>query len=98
MNSASRVRDFADLTAIAAKIPLLLYHGICHDSWLYLGICTDVRNIAASQLDRSLTNLSLRTTLFTLPNGGTAGAIWIFFIAAFCFYFVMLSMAEMASM
>ena len=35
-------RGFADLTTIAAKVPFLLYHRICYDSWLYLGICIDV--------------------------------------------------------
>jgi choline transport protein len=41
---------------------------------------------------------ALLGALFSLPNGGPAGAIWMYFITAFCFYFVMLSLAEMTSM
>jgi len=41
---------------------------------------------------------ALLGTLFSLPNGGPGGAIWMYLIVAFFFYFVMLSMAEMTSM
>jgi amino acid permease len=37
-------------------------------------------------------------TIFSLPNGGPGGAIWMFLIVAICFYLVMLSLAEMTSM
>jgi choline transport protein len=33
-----------------------------------------------------------------LSNGGTAGGIWMFLTVCFGMFFVMLSMAEMASM
>jgi choline transport protein len=33
-----------------------------------------------------------------LANGGTAGGIWMFLTTCFGMFFVMLSMAEMASM
>lgn len=39
----------------------------------------------------------LASGVFSLTNGGTAGAIWMFLIVCFCMSFVMLSMAEMAS-
>lgn len=52
VNSTSGDRDFAELTAIAAKIPLLLYHRICHDPWLHLGICSDVSDLQPSQTGR----------------------------------------------
>jgi len=41
---------------------------------------------------------SLVLTVFSLANGGTAGAIWITLVVCFGSFFVMLSMAEMASM
>ncbi|KAK4983107.1 hypothetical protein LTR50_007416 [Elasticomyces elasticus] len=41
---------------------------------------------------------SLVTGTFSLANGGPAGAIWLFFIVCCGMFFVMLSMAEMASM
>ena len=34
----------------------------------------------------------------SLTNGGTAGGIWIFLAVCFGMFFVVLSMAEMASM
>lgn len=36
----------------------------------------------------------LASGVFSLTNGGTAGAIWMFLITCFCMFFVMLSMAE----
>jgi amino acid permease len=43
-------------------------------------------------------NTSHSGALFSLPNGGPGGAIWMYLIAAFFYYLVTLSMAEMASM
>ena len=34
----------------------------------------------------------------SLANGGTAGGIWMFLMVCFGMFFIMLSMAEMASM
>ena len=39
----------------------------------------------------------LASGVFSLTNGGTAGAIWMFLAVCFGMFFVMLSMAEMAS-
>jgi len=36
--------------------------------------------------------------ILSLPNGGTAGAIWMFLITCIGLYFSTLSLAEMASM
>ncbi|KAF2768363.1 amino acid transporter [Teratosphaeria nubilosa] len=36
--------------------------------------------------------------VLSLPNGGTAGTVWIFLVACFGMFFVTVSMAEMASM
>ncbi|KAK0937294.1 hypothetical protein LTR29_011117 [Friedmanniomyces endolithicus] len=36
--------------------------------------------------------------VLSLPNGGTAGSVWMFLITCFGMFFVVLSMAEMASM
>lgn len=41
---------------------------------------------------------SLTTLVFNLGNGGTAGAIWLVLVVCSCMFFVMLSMAELASM
>lgn len=41
---------------------------------------------------------SLTTGVFSLANGGTAGAIWLTFVVCFGMFFVMCSMAELASM
>jgi choline transport protein len=41
---------------------------------------------------------SIVTSVFSLANGGTAGAIWLVLIVTFGMFTVMLSMAEMASM
>ena len=41
---------------------------------------------------------ALITGVLSLPNGGTAGAVWMFLITCFGMFFVVLSMAEMASM
>ncbi|KAF2172080.1 hypothetical protein M409DRAFT_62895 [Zasmidium cellare ATCC 36951] len=41
---------------------------------------------------------SLTTGVFSLANGGTAGAIWLTFVVCFGMFFVMVSMAELASM
>jgi choline transport protein len=41
---------------------------------------------------------SIVTSVFSLANGGTAGAIWLVIIVTFGMFTVMLSMAEMASM
>ncbi|KAF2094578.1 amino acid transporter [Rhizodiscina lignyota] len=40
---------------------------------------------------------ALVTGIFSITNGGTAGAIWMFVVTCFGMFFVMLSMAEMAS-
>ncbi|EME87717.1 uncharacterized protein MYCFIDRAFT_75560 [Pseudocercospora fijiensis CIRAD86] len=41
---------------------------------------------------------SLTTLVFSLSNGGTAGSIWLVLVVCFGMFFVMLSMAECASM
>ena len=41
---------------------------------------------------------ALITGVLSLPNGGTAGAVWMFLATCIGMFFVMLSMAEMASM
>ncbi|KAK4635121.1 hypothetical protein CLAFUR4_02155 [Fulvia fulva] len=41
---------------------------------------------------------TLTTSVFSLSNGGTAGAIWLTFVVCFGMFFVMCSMAELASM
>jgi amino acid transporter len=41
---------------------------------------------------------SLTTLVFNLGNGGTAGAIWLVLSVCTGMFFVMLSMAELASM
>lgn len=41
---------------------------------------------------------SLTTLVFNLGNGGTAGAIWLVLVVCTGMFFVMLSMAELASM
>ncbi|KAK5130289.1 hypothetical protein LTR08_002249 [Meristemomyces frigidus] len=41
---------------------------------------------------------ALASGVFSLTNGGTAGAVWMFLIVCIFMFFVMLSMAEMASM
>ncbi|CAK3885212.1 amino-acid permease [Lecanosticta acicola] len=41
---------------------------------------------------------SLTTLIFNLANGGTAGAIWLTLAVCFGMFFVMISMAELASM
>ena len=41
---------------------------------------------------------SIVTSVFSLANGGTAGAIWLVLVVTFGMFTVMLSMAEMASM
>lgn len=42
------------LTAIAAKIPLLFYDGICHASGRYLGVCSDVSKCCASAFSQTV--------------------------------------------
>lgn len=37
---------------------------------------------------------ALITGVLSLPNGGTAGAVWMFLITCCCMFFVVLSMAE----
>ncbi|KJX99138.1 amino acid permease like protein [Zymoseptoria brevis] len=41
---------------------------------------------------------TLTTSIFSLANGGTAGAIWLTLVVTCGMFFVMLSMAELASM
>ncbi|CZT20570.1 uncharacterized protein RCC_06428 [Ramularia collo-cygni] len=41
---------------------------------------------------------SLTTSVFSLANGGTAGAIWLTLVVTIGMFFVMLSMAELSSM
>ena len=41
---------------------------------------------------------SIVTSVFSLANGGTAGAIWLVLVVTFGMFNVMLSLAEMASM
>jgi choline transport protein len=36
--------------------------------------------------------------VLSLPNGGTAGTVWIFLVSCFGMFFVTLSMAEMVSL
>jgi choline transport protein len=48
--------------------------------------------------DHVANHWSNSTGTLSLTNGGTAGAIWIFLVVCFGMFFVMLSMAEMASM
>lgn len=39
---------------------------------------------------------ALITGVLSLPNGGTAGAVWMFLITCICMMFVVLSMAEVS--
>lgn len=41
---------------------------------------------------------SIVTSVFSLANGGTAGAIWLVLVSTFGMFMVMLSLAELASM
>jgi hypothetical protein len=63
----------------------------------HLGVCLGVRRLARAYPPSFIDNNGSIIGI-GLRNGGTAGSIWMFIAVCFGMFFVVLSMAEMASM
>lgn len=92
------------MSCVVEKLWVLLHLWLCHDPDEHLGGCLVVSFLlfffsdmyVCVYLDQ-FTNW-VRTSLFGLLNGGTAGAIYMYIITWTGFLLITLSMAEMASM
>lgn len=93
-------RTHAEDPRPAEKLSVLLDLGLRSHSRVSSKFCR--RQSISPQLEltgasRCTWEWGLASGVFSLTNGGTAGAIWMFLITCFGMSFVMLSMAEMAS-